>query len=456
MITPAMLHRRSFKYFLREICRQLHPGSPPLVLSWYLQAMCHALEQTLRGKTRRLVINAPPRSLKSITAAVAFSTWLLGRDPRARILVATHNKDLARLHDRQARAVMASPEYRAAFPATAIDPRRSRMLELRTTAGGFRLGVSTGGGANGFGGDFVILDDCMKAQDARSPARRERIEHWLRTTMGTRFDDPGAGTVIAIQPRLHERDLSGILLEEGATQLDLPAVAARRQRIPIGPERCHLRQPGELLDPARHSRESLRRLELLMGKRNYALQYLQDTATSAGSLLRLEWFARYDEVPPRAHCRGLIQSWDTAVSGEPGSAFSVCTTWGLCDGCWHLLDVFRRRLDYPDLRQAVIRLHAHWRPDEVLIENATAGPALFAELRRNGPFIPVLRDVRAGKEERLLAQTARIEAGLLALPNEAPWLDAFCRELLAAPEGRYWDQIDSMTQFLEFVAGSPA
>jgi len=453
MITPAMLHRRSLKYFLREVHRQLHPGAPPLVLGWYLQAMCHALEQTMEGGVRRLVISAPPRSLKSITAAVAFSTWLLGRDPGARILVATYNRELARLHDRQARDVMRSLQYRAAFPATVLDLRRTRALELHTTAGGFRRAVSAGGGATGFGGDFVILDDCMKAQDACSPARREYLERWYRTTMGSRLDDPGAGVVISIQPRLHERDLAGIILDEGATHLNLPAIAARRQRIPVGPDRVQEWLPGQLLVPERDSLERLRQLELVMGKRNFALQYLQETASSPGSPVRLEWFARYDEAPARASCWRLIQSWDTAVSAEPTGAFSVCTTWGLRDGLWHLLDVFRRRLDYPDLKRAVTRLHARWQPDHVLIENATAGPALAAELCREGPFTPVLRGVRAGKEERLLAQTARIEAGLLALPHEAPWLEGFCREVLAAPGGRYWDQIDSMTQFLEFVEG---
>lgn len=448
-----MLHRRSLKYFLREVYRQLHPGAPPLVLGWYLQAQCHALELAARGETRRLVINAPPRTLKSITGAVAFTAWLLGQEPRTRILVAACSEDLARLHDRQARNIMESPEYGAAFPATAIDRSRTRRLELHTTAGGFRKAVTTGTTATGFGGDFIVLDDCIKAQDACRAAERERIERWYRSTIGTRLDDRDRGVVISIQPRLHERDLAGIMLESGAVHLALPAVAARQQRIAIGPDRFHDRLPGDLLAPHRDSRESLKRQELLMGKRDFALQYLQDPAAPGGGAVELTWFARYDEPPLRERCCRVVQSWDTAVSTEPAAAFSVCTTWGLVGRSWRLLDVFRARLDYGDLKRAVIRLHRRWRPDCVLIENATAGPALHAELHRDGPFVPVLRPVRAGKAERLLAQTARLEAGLIALPREAPWLDSFCRELRAAPDGRYWDQIDSMTQFLEFVMG---
>ena len=171
MISLSILYRRSLFYWVREVYRQLHPNDPPLENSWYLRAMCFALEQTYLKQCTRLVINIPPRYLKSITTAVAFSSWLLGQDPALKILVGTYNEDLARLHDRQVRQVMESREFRAAFPETVLDKRRSRQLELHTTAGGVRMAVTTGGSATGFGGDYIILDDCMKAQDASSEAR---------------------------------------------------------------------------------------------------------------------------------------------------------------------------------------------------------------------------------------------------------------------------------------------
>ena len=110
MIDPSQLYRHSLKYFVREVFRQLHPNTPPLLLTFYMQAMCYVLEQAFSGDCRRLVINVPPRHGKSITAAVAFCAWALGHNPALKILVGTYNEDLARLHDRQLKQIMESPE----------------------------------------------------------------------------------------------------------------------------------------------------------------------------------------------------------------------------------------------------------------------------------------------------------------------------------------------------------
>lgn len=451
MISPSLLYRAHLKYFVREAFRQLHPNSPPLELCWYMQAMCHALERTFAGELRRLVINVPPRHGKSITASVAFCAWLLGLDPAQKILVATYNEDLARLHDRQLRQIMESAEYRSAFPAARIDKSRTRQLDLHTTAGGFRMAVTTGGSATGFGGDFIILDDCMKAQDASSEAERTRLREWYSGTIGTRLNDKNQGVIISIQQRLHEDDLSAFMLDAGAEHLNLPAIATQRQGFYIGGGRHHVREPGELLDPTRENRETLDRLRRELGSRVFSTQYQQDPTPPEGNIVRLEWFDRYEEAPARHQILRLVQSWDTAMTAEPTSAYSVCTTWGFHDRRWVLLDVYRGRLEYPDLKRKVVSLWRQWRADTVLIENASSGIALWAEFRADGPFRPIMWDVAKSKEERLIAQTGQMESGRVVLPHEAPWLDDYCRELLAAPNGRYWDQVDSTTQFLEFA-----
>jgi predicted phage terminase large subunit-like protein len=452
MITPALIHRTYFPFFVREVFRQLHPNEKPLELAWYLRAMCYALETTRGGKERRLVINVPPRYLKSVTTAVAFCAWILGHDPSAKILVGTYNEELARLHDQQLRQIMESREYRAAFPGTMIDRKRTKQLNLMTTAGGSRMAVTTGGTATGFGGDFIILDDCMKAQDAASEVERAKIEQWYRGTIGTRLNDKRSGVIISIQQRLHENDLAAIMLDAGARHLNLPAIAPHREVIQIGPKHFHERLPGDLLNPDREDAEVLEERRREMGPRNFATQYLQDPTPPDGNIVRLEWFKRYEGAPPREDYTTVIQSWDTAMSADPSAAYSVCTTWGfsLTYCRWLLLNVYRERLDYWDLKRAVTRLWREWQPDKVLIEDATMGKPLFAELRAEGPFLPILCPVKEGKEERLIAQTGQLEAGRVMLPHEAPWLHDFCRELLAAPNGRYWDQVDSMTQFLEY------
>jgi predicted phage terminase large subunit-like protein len=450
MISPALLHKQGFKYFVREAFRQLHPNHPPLQLTWYMQAMCHALEQTSSGACRRLVINVPPRHGKSITAAVAFCAWILGQDPSAKILVGTYNEDLARLHDRQLKLIMESAEYRAAFPATVVDRKTTRQLELRTTAGGFRMAVTTGGSATGFGGDYIILDDCMKAQDAGSEAERIRVRDWYRGTVGTRLDNKGDGVIISIQQRLHEDDLTSYILDAGATHLNLPAIAQQSERIPIGPNAFHQRQPGDLLAPERENQETLNELRRELGSAVFGPQWLQDPTPPEGNIVRLEWFPRYDAMPERHRFLKVVQSWDTAFSAEPGSAYSVCTTWGYLEGRWYLLDVTRERLEYYDLKRRVISLHRKWKPDCVLIERASSGLALWQDLRTDGSFRPIMWQVAKSKEERLRAQTGQMESGKIVLPQNAVWLEGYLHELKGAPSCRYWDQVDSTTQFLEF------
>jgi hypothetical protein len=323
MISPAQVHRRSLKFFVREVFRQLHPNELPLYLSWYMQAMCHALEQTHDGDCRRLVINVPPRYGKSITTAVAFCAWLLGQDPTLKILVGTYNEQLALLHDRQLRQIMESPQYRSAFPNTVIDRKATRQLDLHTTAGGFRMAVTTGGSATGFGGDFIILDDCMKAQDAGSEAERIRVRDWYRGTIGTRLNNKRDGVIISIQQRLHEDDLTSHILAAGATHLNLPAIAPARARIAIGVGQFHTREPGDILAPDREDRKVLDAIRREMGPREFTTQYLQDPTPAEGNIVRLEWFPRYDEAPERYELTKVVQSWDTAWSAEPGSAYSV-------------------------------------------------------------------------------------------------------------------------------------
>ena len=165
----SALRRTDFSFFLMKVFETLHPGAPPLRRIWYLRAMCHVLDEVRAGRSRRQAINVPPRHLKSITVAVAYVAWLLGHDPTRTIMVASYSQDLARLHSGQTRRILESAWYQADFPGTRIKHGGNRALEFETTAGGSRKAVSVGGSTTGFGADMIIVDDCMKASDARSP-----------------------------------------------------------------------------------------------------------------------------------------------------------------------------------------------------------------------------------------------------------------------------------------------
>jgi hypothetical protein len=221
---PAMLsaaRRLHFLLFVMKCFETLHPGAPPLHPAWYLKAICHALVEVHHGRERRLVITVPPRHLKSITASVAYVAWLLGHDPTARI--------------------MESDWYKRDFPAARISDRGNRALELETTAGGVRKAVSVGGSITGFGAELIIVDDCMKADEARSPTVRQELRAWYDNTLLTRLNDKAAGKIISIQRRLHEDDLPAYLLEEDYRHLSLSEATSRGAVHVPGDCRCRPR-----------------------------------------------------------------------------------------------------------------------------------------------------------------------------------------------------------------------
>jgi predicted phage terminase large subunit-like protein len=452
MLYLSAARRTHFELFLMKVFETLHPGEPPLKLPWYLHAVCHALTEVRAGRKRRLVITVPPRHLKSITASVAFVAWLLGHDPTLKIMVASYSHDLARLHSNLTRTIMETDWYKKDFPRTRISGRGNRALELETSAGGVRKAVSVGGSITGFGADLIIVDDCMKADEARSQAMRDEVRGWFDNTLSTRLNNKADGTIISIQQRLHEDDLPAYMLEKGYEHLNLPAIADRHERVLIGPDRWHERTVGDLLNPERESQEVLDQLRRDLGPAVFAAQYQQDPVAPEGNLLRWEWFGTYEDVPERHEFLKIVQSWDTGMSSAPTSDFSVCTTWGFRreERKWYLLDVFRHRVDFPDLKRAVIRLQQQWKSDAVIVEDAGSGKSLWQELRASGPFQPILIKPVGCKEERFAGSLAEVEAGNLLLPQDAPWLPAFRSELKAFPYSRHDDQADSFSQFVGY------
>jgi len=457
MLDPALraLVRSHFSAFLRKVFETLHPELDPLDMCWYLEALCYHLDEVRAGRIRRLAISMPPRHLKSIAASVAFPAFMLGLQPNLKIMVASYGQELAREHAELFRQVIESSWYREAFPEFVVSSRGDRQLETRTTRGGGRRAISVGGPVTGLGADLIIVDDCLKADEAHSETIRESLIRWSVNTLSTRFNDMRTGRIISIQQRLHEDDLAAHLLAKGYTHLKLASIAEESAAIPIGAGRVHHRHVGDLLDPVRYPRDVLDRLRLQLGAQVFSAQYQQEPVPPGGAIFRVIWFGEYRRAPLREQCVKAIQSWDTAESAEPTSDWSVGQTWGLHAGKWLLLDVERVRLDYPDLKRAVIQFRRKWQPDLVLVEKANSGRCLLQELRRAGYHDVMGSKPRMEKVQRAIGQTAQLESGRFLLPVDAPWLDAFRSEVRAFPHGKHDDQIDAMVQFLEYQMQRP-
>lgn len=447
------LQRENFYAFLIDAFAILHPGSA-FQPAPYLEAMCYALERVYRGDCRRLLITIPPRYLKSITVSVAFSAWVLGQDPSKRILAASYANDLAAKHSRHFRALTEHPDYRRLFPRYK-EGARNTATEIETTLQGSRRAVSLEGSTTGFGADLLIIDDLTNAAKVRSQAHREQVTGFYDDTLFSRLNNKAMAPIIAVQQRLHEADIVQHLLDKGGWEhLNLPAIAEEPQSLPLYFGRTYERSKGDVLAPEYESRETLREIERQMTRSTFAGQYQQNPTAQGGNRIRWEWFGTYDEVLPRSDYLFVVQSWDTAYSAEIGD-YSVCLTFGFREDKWHLLDLLRQRIDYPDLRRKAVALAQRWDPAVIIVENIGAGRSLADELRR-GELRRISSRVisykpEGDKELRLEVQTGKLEQGLIVLPNEAPFLKDLRRELLAFPEAAHDDQVDALTQFLHWA-----
>jgi len=423
-----------------------------LLLNWHVTAIAYALLKVMRGETKRLIITMPPRSLKSICATVAFPVFLLGHDPTRRIISISYSHELAQRHAADRRVVLNSRWFRRAFPQMRLGLRKNTETEIVTRRGGGCYATSVGGTLTGRGGNLVILDDPIKAEDGYSETARNYALHWLETTLLSRLDSKLDDAIIVIMQRLHVDDLVGVLLEKGGWEhLSLPAIAQEKQKIQIGAREFHVRSVGDLLHPEREPLQVLEDLKRSMGTAVFSAQYLQSPIPAEGNLIKLEWLKFYDEPPPFEQGDRHIISWDTAMSSSELADYSVATVWHLKGGDCYLLDLMRDRFEYPDLKRAALALKERWPRADVLVEKAGSGTSLIQDLRDSHESVIGIKP-EADKVTRLFVVQPTFEAGSVIFPSSAPWLEDLVSELLVFPNGRHDDQVDSISQALNWVA----
>lgn len=450
--TFRALLRSDFCSFLWMCFNTTNPGKEFLP-NWHLSAIAYELSRIEKHEITRLLINQPPRSLKSISVSVAFVAWLLGHNPTKRVIVASYSQELATPLHRQFRAIVNSEWYRQLFPLMRLD--KDTETEAATTLGGGRYATSIGGSLTGRGADLIIVDDPHNSDEARSEIARARVIEWFKGTLLTRLNDKETGPIIVVAQRIHEEDLSGHLIESGRWhRLTLPAIAPSNLVIPIGPNETFAWRAGEALHPERESKATLDGILRDVGSLQFSAQYLQQPVPAGGLIVKRDWLQYYDLPLARIPGDRVIQSWDTATVIGEANDFSVCTTFMKRGKVVYLLDVFRKRIEYPDLRRK-IRSHAvEYGASTILIEKAGIGLPLLQELRSDfghGSIFPLGILPRGDKEDHLLQASARIESGQVFFPRNAPWLADFLNELLGFPHSRHDDQVDSLSQALLYI-----
>lgn len=446
--TGRALAREDFSVFVQTAFRVLH--SEPLLRNWHIDAIAHELTRVARGDVRRLVITMPPRTMKSFIASVCYPAWLLGRNPAEKVICVSYAQDLSQEFGSLTLRLMRSEWYRRVFAKTYIDPKKASSDRLTTTQGGYRYATSTGGTLTGRGGEFIIIDDPVRAADAHSETMRANAASWFRSTVLSRLNNPNKGRIIVVAQRLHMDDLPGQLLDAGGwRELRLPLIADRDQEIALTDGSKLLRPAGDILHEARFDEEEIATLRSAMGERDFEAQYNQRPLPPGGALFKLQWLRRYTERPPVHKVQGIFQSWDTAYAVGEGNDYSVCATWALSGTDCYLLDVYRERLEFYALEKAVLAQRQKWKADLVIVERAGSGISLLQSLRRGGQnrWLQWIDPV-GSKRDRASEQTPKFERGEIWVPEEAPWLQAFEDELASFPHGRHDDQVDSVVHFL--------
>jgi predicted phage terminase large subunit-like protein len=448
-IAVDALLRTDFQAFLQRGFLSLNPGAT-FLWNWHIEAIVYQLERIRRGEITRLIINLPPRHLKSLTVSVMFPAYLLGLEPWHRIIAISYGNDLSDKHSSDFRSIVQASWYRRAFPKMRI--MRDVGDEVTTTLRGFRKSTSVSGALTGLGGNIFIIDDPQKPVDAQSAAQRASLIQWFSNTLMSRLDNKETGAIIVVMQRVHMDDLSGFLAGNQSewTVLSLPAISEIEERVPIGDGRFYHRAVNEALHPAYESVATLRKLQQTLGSDVFAAQYQQCPVPPGGAMIKRSWLRYYDKPPERTWRAKVIQSWDTAAKDGAQNDWSVCTTWLLLDKHFYLLDLVRGRYEYPRLRSTALALAERFKPNAILIEDASTGIALAQELREAQCYVVKPIPIERDKIGRLYVQQAKFETGLVLFPKGASFLAELEAELLVFPQGRTDDQVDSISQALSY------
>jgi len=452
--------RRHFYPFFLRVFSTLNPKTK-LNDNWHIKYLCEILEAAYYGLgPRKLIINIPPRFLKSTICTVAFPAWVLGKNAAHRVLACSYSSKLSIKHSVDCRLVMESQWYKNTFPETRIAPDQNEKAKYQTTKRGHRIATSVGGSATGEGGDILIADDPMNPEEAMSDTMRQNTNDWMGNTWSSRMDVQD-GIDLIIMQRLHDEDTTGWAIQSDPdyTLIRIPQEAEEREQIvlPISKE-VIIREPGDLLHPERFDREYINKQKIRLGSYMYAAQHQQDPVPAGGGMFKEEWWQFYECLPDVYD--EMIQSWDMTFRKTEDGSYVTGQIWLRKGANKFLVDQIRARMDFPETIKAVIRMTSKY-PDAMrkLIEDKANGPAVIDTLRHKIPgIVPVSPD--GSKEARAASYAAQVEAGNIYLPHpdaypeKATMVADFIHEHSRCPKGKYWDQIDAASQAVRHMSSA--
>lgn len=418
------------------------------VEDWYLEIICRALEDIYFGKTKRLIINIPPRCSKSTICCIFFPVWCWLKEITTKILTGSYSREIAIRDTVRSRYLIDSlwfqEHWKNLINFSSDQNQKSHYTNIDR---GERFSFSVGGPLTGMGSDIIILDDPINVANIYSQTIRETCNSWFSEALTTRLNDPKQGKIIIIMQRLHQNDLTGYLLESGKwDHLNIPMRYEGNKKI------YRFRDPrkkeGDILTE-RHDEKSLKKLEADLGSFGTASQLQQRPSPKEGGYIKYEWFREYIELP---HVQMYTWSWDTAIKDKAHNDYSVGTLWAWCEDGYYLIDMWRKKMQWPELEMQLRIQFDGFPSSEVLIEDKSSGQQLLQKWRKEGviPIIAMMpgKDMLREKGERLKFVSSLFEAGKIKFPKRKPWLKDVINELTNFPNANHDDIVDSISQYL--------
>jgi predicted phage terminase large subunit-like protein len=420
---------------------------PTFIDGRHHKLMAKKFEEIAQGKTKRLIINMPPRHTKSEFASYLLPAWFLGKFPDKKIIQCSNTAELAVGFGRKVRNLVDSEVYAKIFPNVSLRSDSKAAGRWSTNANGEYFAIGVGGTVTGKGADLLIIDDPHSEQEAKlassDPSVFDNVYEWY--TSGPRQRLQPGGSIVVVMTRWSKRDLTGKILQSMIDRdgeeweiIELPAILPSDK--PLWPEFWSYEELDAL------------RTELPLPK--WQAQYQQNPTSEEGALVKREWWQMWegDRAPP---CEFIIQSWDTAFTKNERSDYSACTTWGVFykdedpnNANIILLDALKERMEFPDLKQRALDMYNEWQPDSFIVEAKASGAPLVFELRRMGIPVQEFTPVRGNdKVSRLNAVTDLFASGKVWAPKKR-WAEEVIEEIAAFPNSDHDDLVDSSTQAL--------
>ena len=409
--------------------------------------MAKKFEEIANGKTKRLIINMPPRHTKSEFASYLLPAWFLGKFPHKKIIQCSNTAELAVGFGRKVRNLVDGETYAKVFPNVALRSDSKAAGRWATNANGDYFAIGVGGTVTGKGADLLIIDDPHSEQEAAlassNPEVYDKVFEWYESGPRQRLQ-PG-GSIVIVMTRWGKRDLTGKVMQSMIDKdgdewevISLPAILPNEK--PLWPEFW--------------SYEELDKLRNVLPISKWQAQYQQDPTSEEGALVKREWWQVWEgENPPP--CDFIIQSWDTAFTKNERSDYSACTTWGVFykdedtnDANIILLDALKERLEFPELKKRAMEMYQEWTPDAFIVEAKASGAPLIFELRSMGIPVQEFTPTRGNdKISRVNSVADMFASGKVWAPRKR-WAEEVIEEMAAFPNSDHDDLVDSATQAL--------